>query len=183
MPKLVSRQLVQMLCKAHDAITDLGYLLSSLSLALMLTIYCTEVIVRYLIGVANPWANDMFANFMVISVFAMLPHLTRNSYHISLTLLVELLPNSERTLDRFITIAGVLICGLVTWMSYQENVRQVAMGVRTMQNHPLPVIWWSIFITYGFGSSAIYFLRSGFRSDLTKPRSWVTAADLELGPE
>ena len=167
--------MIKAICRAHDAVTDLGYLFSVLSLLFMLIIFCAEVIVRYFVGWANPWANDMFANFMVVSIFAMLPHLTRSNSHISLTFILEYFPGSERNIAQFNGISGALVCGVVAWMSYNENLRQIAYGVQTMQNYPLPIVWWTAFITYGFGSSAIYFLRGVMLGQTCAPRTWIAA--------
>jgi TRAP-type C4-dicarboxylate transport system permease small subunit len=171
--KVADVSIVKRLCMAHDAITDIGFVFAVISLFLMFLTYCVEVAGRYFLGVTNSWANDMFANFMVISIFSMIPHLTRAGKHISLTLLAETYPRLERPLGIFTALSGALICGLLTYMSFNENARQIARGIMTQQNHPLPMIWWSVFLTYGFCSSTFYFLRSLFTDPAVAVRSWI----------
>ncbi|MEM6727687.1 MAG: TRAP transporter small permease [Pseudomonadota bacterium] len=161
------------LCGVHDALTDAGFVLAVLSLCLMFLTYCVEVAGRYFLGVTNAWANDMFSNFMVISIFAMVPHVTRAKQHVALVVLIEVYPVLQKPARFFTAIAGFLICALLTYMCFNENVRQVARGVMTQQNNPLPMVWWSAWLTFGFAGSSLYFLRGAFDHPALEPRSWV----------
>lgn len=165
-------KLLEKLCRLHDAITDSAYLLSTLGLALMVLIYCTEVVTRYFLNSPLDWANDTFANILCVTIFAMLPHATRVAAHIEISLLPELLPALRRPLAMWVAIAGAAVCGLAAWMSLHENFRQVAMGILTLQNHAIPVVWMTSFITYGFASASLYFFRN-LLPEVARPKSWV----------
>ncbi|MEW5420813.1 TRAP transporter small permease [Amorphus sp. 3PC139-8] len=160
--------------RAHDVLTDTTYIIGVFGLASMVIIYCAEVVTRYFLNSALDWANDAFSNILCITIFAMVPHVTRIGSHIEINLIPELLPSVRRPLATMGSIVGAFVCGFAAWMSLQENVRQVALGIQTAQNHPLPVIWMSGFITYGFASSALYFLRSLFPYPAVLPVSFVT---------
>jgi len=164
---------VRFFCRVQDALTDAGYIIGVAGLAVMVLIYCAEVVSRYFLGSALSWANDTFSNVMCISLFAMVPHATRAARHIAINLVPEFLPASRVPLAYFSAVAGFVVCSFVGWMSLDENMRQIALEIVTEQNYPVPKIWMSAFITYGFFGAALYFLRDIFHLPAT---SWV--ADL-----
>jgi TRAP-type C4-dicarboxylate transport system permease small subunit len=74
--------------------------------------------------------------------------------------IVEMMP-PERTawVARILNVCAFLTCAVATWISLDENIRQVVQDVHLMKVRPIPQIYISAWITYGIGSSAIYFLR------------------------
>lgn len=166
--------LVRWICRFHDAIADAGYLVGVLGLASMVVIYCYEVVTRYFLNVATDWANDAFSNILCVTIFSMVPHATRRGLHISISLLVEMVPRLERALQVFTGLLGFVVCLFAAWMSFEENLRQIAMQIVTEQNYAVPKIWMSSFITFGFVGAALYFLRSLFRLEAVRPVSWIT---------
>ena len=161
-------------CRVHDGISDFGYIVGALGLASMATMYCYEVLTRYFLGVATDWANDAFSNVLLITIFAMVPHATRMGQHVSITLITELVPSSQVVLKIFTGIFGIAVCLLAAWMSFEENLRHIELQIVTEQNRPVPKIWMSFWLTFGFFFSAFYFLRAMFNSDAIKPVSWIT---------
>lgn len=168
-------RVLRLVCRLHDALTDAGYIVGIVGLSAMVLIYCAEVITRYFLGTALTWANDAFSNVMLITLFAMVPHATRAGRHISINMLAELVPNLRRPLHYFTSVAGFVVCLFVAWMSLEENLRQIALQIVTEQNHPVPKIWMSSFITYGFVGAALYFLRSLFPLPRLHPVSWIAS--------
>lgn len=166
--------LVRGLCRLHDAISDFGYIVGALGLASMATMYCYEVLTRYFLGTATDWANDMFSNVLLVTIFAMIPHASRMGQHISISLLVELVPSARIVLRIFTGVFGLLVCLFAAWMSMEENLRHIDLQIVTEQNRPIPKIWMSFWLTFGFFFSSFYFLRAMFASDNVKPISWVT---------
>lgn len=165
---------VKGLCRLHDAIADFGYIVGALGLASMATMYCYEVITRYFLGLATDWANDMFSNVLLVSIFAMIPHASRMGQHISISLLIELVPSARATLRIFSGIFGLLVCLFAAWMSLEENIRHIELEIVTEQNRPTPKILMSVWLTFGFFFSSFYFLRAMFDSESVKPVSWIT---------
>ena len=160
-------------CGVHDGLTDAGYIVGILALCTMVPIYCAEVVTRYFLDTTLSWANDAFSNVLCITLFSMVPHVTRMRRHISINLVSELLPCTERALHYFSAAAGFIVCLLLAWMSFGENLRQIELQIVTEQNYPVPKIWMSSFITYGFIGAAFYFLRGLSSSPNVKPVSWV----------
>ncbi len=150
----------RLLCRLHDRLTGLGFELSKLCLGVILFAYCYEVAARYFFGAPTWWANEAVSYSLCIGAFLMLPHVTREKGHVAVTVILETLPpRHARPLYWFIYLAGFLVCAAATWISFDENVRQVVKDVHLMKVRPVPKIWISAWITYGFGSSALYFLR------------------------
>ena len=97
---------------------------------------------------------------MCIGVFTMMPHVTREKGHVAVTLIVDLMsPRNARPVYWFIYMLSFLACAAAAWISLDENIRQVVKGVNLMKVEPLPKYWISTWITYGFASSALYYLR------------------------
>lgn len=175
--------LIQRLCRVHDGISDFGYIVGTLGLASMAAMYCYEVLTRYFLGTATDWANDMFSNVLLVTIFALVPHATRMGQHISISLLVELVPSLQTALRIFAGLFGVAVCLLAAWMSFEENLRHIELEIVTEQNRPIPKILMSIWLTFGFFFASFYFLRSMFSSDAVKPVSWITPGRAALAGE
>lgn len=162
------------LCRLHDVLSDVGYVIGTLGLGSMAAIYCWEVLTRYFLGVATDWANDTFSNVLCVTIFAMVPHATRRGQHIAITLLSELVPRLGPPLAIFTGVFGTVMCLFAGWMSLEENIRQVVDQIVTTQNYPIPQWWMSVFITYGFVGAGLYFLRGLFKTEIVRPKTWIT---------
>lgn len=170
-------KMVSIVRRVHDGSTDAGFLVSTLSLAIMVVIYCAEVVGRYFLNHPLDWSNDVFSNLLCVTLFAMVPHATRSASHIEINIVPEFLPKAGPPLKVLVNIVGFCVCMLTAWMSLGENMRQIAMGILTEQNHPVPVWWISIFITYGFASSALYFLRALIPGQALRPQSFLNTLE------
>jgi len=173
--------LIRGLCRLHDGITDAGYIVGTIGLASLAVIYCYEVLTRYFLGIATDWANDTFSNVLLITIFAMVPHATRKGQHISISLLVEFVPSLTTALKIFTGVFGIAVCLLAAWMSFEENLRHIDLEIVTEQNRPVPKIWMSAWLTFGFLVAAFYFLRGMFSAPAVQPVSWVTPGRAEHG--
>lgn len=173
--------LLRWLCRCHDALTDAGYVVGTLGLLSLVAIYCYEVLTRYFLDLASDWANDTFSNVLCVTIFAIVPHATRRGLHISVSLLPDTVPRLQRPLGLVTAIVGFLACLFVAWMSLEANIRQVVLQIVTEQNRPLPKIYMSGFITFGFFVAAFYFPRALFAHGALAPRSWVVPDRAQAG--
>lgn len=146
--------------RAHDGLTLLGFHLSRVCLAIIVFAYCYEVFSRYFFAAPTWWSDEAVSYSLSIGCFLMMPYVTREKGHVAVTVLLDLLsPERRRMFDAFIYFVGFLACAAATWISLDENIRQVVKDVHLMKVKPIPKYWISVWITYGFASSAIYFLR------------------------
>ncbi len=172
--------LIRWLCRIHDALSDAGYIVGTTGLFALVVIYCYEVLTRYFLGLASDWANDTFANVLCVTIFAIVPHATRRGLHISVSLLADTVSRLRRPLGVVTAVVGFAACLFVAWMSLETNIRQVVLEIVTEQNRPMPKIYMSGFITFGFFLSALYFARSLFTHEAVTPRSWVAPQRVQV---
>ncbi|MGE0747687.1 MAG: TRAP transporter small permease [Rhodospirillales bacterium] len=153
-------KLLDNLAGLHDAVTMATFQLSRVCLGIVLFSYCFEVVARYFFNAPQWWADEAVSYGLCIGAFTMLPYVTKEKGHVAVTLIVERLsPGPARVWTWMIYLVGFLTCALATWICLDETVRQIVDDVYLMKVRPLPKWWISIFLVYGFGSSALYFLR------------------------
>ncbi len=148
------------LARVHDGLTRIGFHLSKLCLGIIVFAYCYEVFARYFFGAPTWWSSEAVQYSLCIGCFLMMPCVTKEKGHVAVTVLLEMLDaRKARTFYWFIYLVAFLACVAATWISVDENIRQIVKDVHLMKVKPIPKIYISAWITYGFASSALYFLR------------------------
>jgi TRAP-type C4-dicarboxylate transport system permease small subunit len=165
----------------HDYLTDITYILSAITITLMGVIYCMEVVLRYFFNAPTRWSSETVANLMLVTIFLALPHAVRSLNHVAVTLIFDLYPTRARLFGALINVAGIVLCGFVTWLSCSENLRQFMGSIETVANFPIPKWWTSIWITYGFGSSTLWYLRLLSEPGPVRPRLAIIQASTGQG--
>jgi TRAP-type C4-dicarboxylate transport system permease small subunit len=167
------------LLRAHDAITSIGFEISKLCLVVIVFSFSYEVVARYFFGAPVWWANEVVSYALCIGVFLAMPEVTRRNGHVAVTVIPEILPLRYRAiLMACIQAVGFLACIAIAWMSLNQNVSQYlrdAMIIAAVR--PIPKVYISVWITFGFISSAIYFLRN---LDLRAPATSDGERDIRL---
>jgi TRAP-type C4-dicarboxylate transport system permease small subunit len=79
--------------------------------------------------------------------------------HIAVTLLADLYPRHARRILSAMNVIGAILCGFLTYISLMENIAQYQGSIETIGNIPIPKWWLTIFITYGFANSALWYVR------------------------
>lgn len=148
------------LARVHDGLTRVGYHLSKICLGIIVFAYCYEVFARYFFSAPTWWSSEAVQYSLSIGCFLMMPFVTKEKGHVAVTVLLEMI-SAERAKIFYwlIYLVAFLACVAATWISLDENIRQIVKDVHLMKVKPIPKIYISAFITYGFASSAIYFLR------------------------
>lgn len=141
-------------------VTDISGHVGKLCLGLIVFAYCYEVVARYFFASPTWWANELVSYALSIGCFLMMPLVTRSGGQVAVTLVIDLMrPTAAARLSRIVHLVSFLTCAVAAWISLEENIRQVAQDVHLMKVYPIPQIYISAWITYGFASSALYFLR------------------------
>lgn len=144
----------------HDRLTDLGFQLGKLCLAIILFAYCYEVVARYFFNAPTWWADEAVSYSLSIGCFLMMPHVTREKGHVAVTFLLEMIPpRKAKPAYWVIYLIGFFVCAAATWINLDENIRQIVNDVHMMKVKPFPKYYISVFITFGFGMSALHYLR------------------------
>ena len=157
---MVVRRLLEGFLRLHDGLTRLSYFGGTIALGVIAFSYCYEVLVRYAFNAPTTWANELVSYSLCAGVFMMMPHVTMKGGHVAVTLLIDISPRGLAKFMIWVTcLMGFLVCAFATWISLDENVRQITKNVYLMKVNPIPKWWVSVFISYGFGLSALHFLR------------------------
>jgi TRAP-type C4-dicarboxylate transport system permease small subunit len=147
------------LMRFHDRLTSLGVHLAMIGLAVIVGSYVLEVVLRYGFNAPTRWSADLVSYLLLFITFMAMPQVTANGGHVAVTALLERLSSSARRVAlRAIAACGAVVCLLLTWIALEETLRQVGGNVQ-MSAYPVPKAWISVWIVYGLGSSALYFLR------------------------
>jgi TRAP-type C4-dicarboxylate transport system permease small subunit len=153
------------LCRAHDAVTDAGFFLARLCLVGIVAAYTYETVARYFFAAPTSWSNEVVSYALCIGTFLAMPELTRRGGHITISFALEMAPaRIVRVALPALAVASGAVCLFVAWLSLQENIRQVVNEVMLVRVQPVPKVWISSWITYGFLSSALYFFRAAGRN-------------------
>lgn len=152
--------MLKSLAKFHDWLTDAGLWLGAGLLGVIFVVYCWEVLVRYVFASPTTWGLEAIQYSQCIGIFVTIPYLAKTGGHVAVTIVVDRTSREfgER-LSWFIYFVGFVMCAILTWMGLDENVRQIVQEVKIMAVHSIPKWWISVFLTYGFGMSAIHYLR------------------------
>jgi C4-dicarboxylate transporter, DctQ subunit len=147
------------LLRLHGIVTDLGYIAAALGLCAMGALYCMEVVFRYFLNAPTRWSLEVVTFLMLIVTFLAIPHAVRGGMHIAVTFLSDLYPRYAARILFAMNLTGAALCGFITYVSLRENIAQYEGMIETIGNIPIPKWWLSVFITYGFVNSTLWYLR------------------------
>jgi TRAP-type C4-dicarboxylate transport system permease small subunit len=164
------KRLLRAAAAVHDWLTDIGYVVAAILIAAMCAIYTLEVVLRYFFNAPTTWASETLAHLMLIIVFLASPYATRAGQQVAVTLLADLRPQYARQIGVVLNLVGAALCLFVAYICLGENIRQYVVQVETLGNIPLPKWWISSWVTFGFASTAIWFLRLAFAKERLRPR-------------
>ncbi len=145
-----------------DLLTRISFNLGGAALAVMLFLIVQEVIKRYFFNAPTNWSNDLNQWLFALTVMLVLPELARSNGNVAITIVIERLSHGKgAVLLRVIAFICSLICFLASYVTLMEAIRQYQSGISTLWINPIPKWWISAVIPFGFGLSALQFLRLG----------------------
>ncbi len=147
--------------RTHDLLTEAGLRLAMLALAWIVLAYVWEVVARYAFGAPTRWSADLVSYLLLFVAFMAMPQVTKEGGHVAVTILLERLPpRAHRYAAAAIGAAGCVVCLFLAKIAAEETMRQLERDVRMMAALPAPKGWISVWIVYGFLSSALHFARA-----------------------
>ena len=151
------------LLRLHDRLTEAGFAAAAALIGAIVTAFCYEVAARYFFGAPTTWLHDFASYSLAAVIFLSVPAMSRRRMHIAITYLTDGLPERLRkVLAGAVLAAAAAACLAAAGIGAAESWRQYVRGVETISANPIPKWWVSVFIPYGFASSALYFLRNLF---------------------
>lgn len=157
---MTKKTVLTSILKWHDTLSRLSYQLGALALGLIVTIYAYEVISRYLFDSPTRWASDFVSFLLLITVFLVLPWLTRAKGNVAVTVLSDQLSESHREyVIRAGYLVGAVACFCLGYIVFLETLRLYERGTGTLSTVSIPKWVLFVLIGYGLGNSGLYFLR------------------------
>lgn len=151
------------LATIHDTITRTGFFLAGVCLVLVVFTYCYEVVARYFFSSPTFWASSLVAYLLCFIVFLVTPELARDRTHITITIVLDVMPdNYARFLNRCGYATAALACLLAAGFCLDATLTQYGRGIGTVNTWRVPKWPLSAAITYGFCSTGIYYVRHLF---------------------
>ena len=153
----------------HDLMSRTFYQLGIFALSSIVVIYSYEVISRYVFDSPTRWASDFVSFLLLITVFLVMPWLTRAGGHVAVTVLNDQLPERGRqVMLRGGYLVGAAACLCLGYIVFLETWRLYERGTGTLTTVSIPK--WLLFalICYGLFNSGVYFLRLAAKCDVTE---------------
>lgn len=156
----------------HDRLSELGLWLGMMALAALATLSFAGTMSRYLLSTPLGWVPDWTGYTLAASIFITAPAVTKHGQHVAMDFIAA--AATSRTVVRFLTgIAAAMtfiVLATMTWIVTDSLLAAFRSGTGTAAGYPIPRWWLLSFITYGFGSSAVHFLRTALTVFLGKEK-------------
>lgn len=135
-------------------------LLASLTMAAATLIVFSGTIARYLFAQPLAWAPDVIGYLMCLMVLLAIPILTLRGGHVSIDILVEMLPGAKtkQMLHRLLAFASAVVLAMLCKILFDATFQAWKTGAGTAAGFPLPRWWFFASMLFGFALSALIFL-------------------------
>lgn len=135
-------------------------LLASLTMAAATLIVFSGTIARYLFAQPLAWAPDVIGYLMCLMVLLTIPVLTLRGGHVSIDILVDLMPGtqSKQALHRVLAFASAVTLAVLCKILLDATLQSWDTGAGTAAGFPLPRWWFFAAMLFGFALSALIFL-------------------------
>lgn len=146
--------------RLHDASSRLLFQVAGLALSLAVALYLFEVMTRYFFNAPTAWSGEAVRYSLAVLIFLGLPEVTRNSAHIAIDIVPEMLPpRIAAGLHRACDLLAALTCGAAAWIAGAEALKQFSRGLMTNATYPIPRWLITGVIAFGLASAALHFIR------------------------
>lgn len=148
-----------MFIKIIDSVTKASFFVASLALALIVIIFCMEIIMRYFFAAPTSWGPDTVTFLFCASLMLAMPEVTRENSHIAVSIILDFSPHSFAQKFKLVLYAvSFCVVSYVFYVTMIEFVRLFEAGINTLGSFRVPK--WIVFgfIPFGLGLSAIQFV-------------------------
>lgn len=145
--------------RALNILCDFLLYLAAGGMVILIGAYLYEIVARYAFGAPTTWANEIVSIVLSLSIFFAMPKVAAEGGHVAITLLQDAMPERlAEILKSVLLVVGALTCLAVAGIAATVAARQLASGVMTMGNHPVPKSILTSTIALGFGLSGLQYL-------------------------
>lgn len=154
------RRAARALAALHDGTTVTGFRAAQVCLVVIVASYCYETIARHAFAAPTWWSNEVVAYALCIGTFLALPEVTRRRGHIAITFATDALPpRAQAWLQPLLAVVAGATCLFVAWICLRANISHWDRGEMLVRVRPIPKLWLSVFLTWGFLLAGLHFLR------------------------
>lgn len=134
-----------------DQITRIAFYLSAATLALIVILYCMEIVLRYYFLSPTVWSRDTVTYLLSATILLAAPEVARTNKHVAITLVVEMCkPVTRHRIETVLAIVAAVVAMGVCWVTAGETLRLYHSEILTLGTVAVPKWWMSIFIPIGF---------------------------------
>lgn len=156
----------------HDRLSEGGLWLGMAALATLATLSFAGTMSRYLLSTPIGWVPDWAGYILAASIFVTAPAVTKHGQHVAMDFASAALTSATvlRILTGVAAVMTFIVLAAMTFIVAESLVVAFRAGTGTAAGYPIPRWWLLLFITYGFGSSALHVLKTAiaaFFSDVS----------------
>ena len=152
----------------HDAVTRAGFFLAGVCLVAIVFSYCYEVVARYFFSSPTFWVSSLVAYLLCFTVFLVVPALSKDRTHITITIVLDMMPaRYARFLNRCAYATAAIACLFAASFCLDATLTQYGRGIGTVNTWRVAKWPLSAAITYGLLSTGVYYVRHLFSRDVS----------------
>ncbi|MCO5134930.1 MAG: TRAP transporter small permease subunit [Phyllobacteriaceae bacterium] len=153
------RSFLHGLFQVNDLITKAAFFLSAALLAVIVALYCMEIVLRYFFQSPTIWSRDTIVYLLSGTILLAAPEVARSNGHVAITILVERSnPATQRRMETFLALITTFVALSVVWVTTGETWRLYQSGILTDLTVAVPKWWIGAFVPFGFLLLALQYL-------------------------
>lgn len=144
---------------ALDLVTKAAFYLSAALLAVIVALYCMEIVLRYFFQTPTIWSRDTIVYLLSGTILLAAPDVARNNSHVAITILVERCgPRTRLWVETALALTATIVAAGVAWVTWGETQRLYSTGILTDLTVAVPKWWISAFVPFGFTLISLQYL-------------------------
>lgn len=157
--------MTRILGKSLDRIEDIFAFLGGILLVVAVFSVVFQVIARYFFGLSFIWINEVNEYILLYVPFLGAAWLLRHNGHVTVDLLVRVLPPRIKKASNILVAAlGIIISAVLVWYGTSVTMEAYARGTVSTTSTQLPLVYLLVIIPVGSLLLLFEFIRKAFNS-------------------
>ncbi|HZG64298.1 MAG TPA: TRAP transporter small permease [Rubrobacteraceae bacterium] len=157
--------MTRILGKSLDRIEDIFAFLGGILLVVAVFSVVFQVIARYFFGLSFIWINEVNEYILLYVPFLGAAWLLRHNGHVTVDLLVRVLPPRIKKASNILVAAlGIIISAVLVWYGTSVTMEAYARGTVSTTSTQLPLVYLLVVIPVGSLLLLFEFIRKAFNS-------------------
>ena len=157
--------MTRILGKSLDRIEDIFAFLGGILLVVAVFSVVFQVIARYFFGLSFIWINEVNEYILLYVPFLGAAWLLRHNGHVTVDLLVRVLPPRIKKASNILVAAlGIIISAVLVWYGTSVTMEAYARGTVSTTSTQIPLVYLLVVIPVGSLLLLFEFIRKAFNS-------------------